>query len=250
MLNLSYWAKKHVFYARILLVFLKLLLAGLAFVLSRLLNAANWQIPELVIGTTVIVFFLVIIFYPDKQVKKINFYRAFVYRKTCDCLLAAVSFVLLTHLFQQGNVNSFYNSNSSAIAAMSTTIKPIEPPSAEQILKSLNEGRDKKTLTHQEKRILKKEFKRQLGVWVKAALKGDKETKRKAGLIILAIIGALGLLALVGLLACNVSCNGADGAAIVIAVLGLAGVIWGLIAVIRRIKRGPKKKTQPEEPVH
>ena len=73
-------------------------------------------------------------------------------------------------------------------------------------------------------------------------MKGNKDGDAKAGLIIVTIIAALGLLYLVAALACSLSCNGSDAAAVVVLILGLAAIIWGTIAVINRISRGPKKK--------
>ena len=61
-------------------------------------------------------------------------------------------------------------------------------------------------------------------------------------LIILTIIGALGALYLVAALSCSLACNGSDAAALAVAILGLAGVIWATMAIIRRISRGAKKK--------
>ena len=70
---------------------------------------------------------------------------------------------------------------------------------------------------------------------------GKKADAEQVALIILACIAAVGLLYLVMALACTLSCNGSDAAAVIVAILGLAGIIWGLIAVIRAINR---KKTK------
>ena len=89
---------------------------------------------------------------------------------------------------------------------------------------------------------MKQEFKTQLKNYVAAKLSGNKAGGDRAGLIILAIIGALGLLYLLAALSCGIACNGAEGLAIAVLILGTAGIIWGLIAVIRAIKRGRKKE--------
>jgi hypothetical protein len=116
-------------------------------------------------------------------------------------------------------------------------------PTAEQILASLK-YRDKSSLTRLEKRILKAEFKKQLKVWTLAKITGKKEEGDKAGLIILAIIGAIGLFFLVASLSCSLSCNGSDAAAVAVLLLGTAAIVLGLIAVIRSINR---KKRKPVE---
>jgi len=73
--------------------------------------------------------------------------------------------------------------------------------------------------------------------YTKAKLKGDKTTGEEIALIILTCIAAVGLLYLVAALACTLSCNGSDAAAIIVAVLGTVAVIWGAVAVIRSINR-------------
>jgi len=57
----------------------------------------------------------------------------------------------------------------------------------------------------------------------------------------LAVIVALGLAALVGALACELSCNGSEGAALLVGIGGTALIIFLLIITIRAIKRGKKE---------
>lgn len=104
------------------------------------------------------------------------------------------------------------------------------------------EHRDKKSLTRQEKRILKHELKKQVKIYIKSKLSGEKAEGDQAFLIILTIIAALGVMYLIAALSCTLACNGSDGAAVAVAILGVAGVIWATIAIINRITRGPKKK--------
>ena len=121
-------------------------------------------------------------------------------------------------------------------------------PSAEEILASL-QYRDKSSLTRQEKRILKEEFKKQIKIYAVAKITGNKDGASKAVLIILTIIAAIGLLTLLAALACSLSCNGSDAAAVIVGVLGAAAIIWGTIVLVNRISRGPKKKSgNPTEP--
>ena len=77
----------------------------------------------------------------------------------------------------------------------------------------------------------------QLKKLVTAKLSGDKEAGKRTGLIILAIIGALGLTLLLSSLVCSLSCGGSDAAAVIVGILGIAGIIWGTIALIKLIKR-------------
>ena len=99
-------------------------------------------------------------------------------------------------------------------------------------------------MTRAEKRILKAEFKKQLKIWTLAKISGDKEEGDKAGLLILAIVGAAGLFFLVAALSCSLACNGSDAAAIVVLLLGTAAIVLGLLAVIRSINRKKRQKTE------
>jgi hypothetical protein len=114
-------------------------------------------------------------------------------------------------------------------------------PTAQEILSSLQSGRNNKSLTRAEKRILKKEFRHQLKVYVAAKIKGDSSGADQALLILLAIIAACGLLYLVAALACSLSCSGSDAAAVLVALVGTVGVIWLLIYVIKQITHAKKK---------
>jgi O-antigen/teichoic acid export membrane protein len=78
-------------------------------------------------------------------------------------------------------------------------------------------------------------------------LSGNKKDADNAILIILTIIAAIGLTILLSALVCSISCGGADGLAVVVALLGLTAIIWGSIAVIRRINRGPRNKGPVEK---
>ena len=66
-------------------------------------------------------------------------------------------------------------------------------------------------------------------------------------LILLALILAYGVAAL----ACSLSCAGSDAAAVIVAVLGLTGIVFLTIVLIRGILRKSKKEkeTKPESPV-
>ncbi|HSC54812.1 MAG TPA: hypothetical protein VLC98_14365 [Phnomibacter sp.] len=89
---------------------------------------------------------------------------------------------------------------------------------------------------------------KQLTGELKTTLKASKHaSKGEAGdtwLIILIILGALvASLALLAL-ACEISCAGSDAGAIALSVLGLAGIIWGAIALIKSVKRKALKRNQ------
>ncbi len=134
------------------------------------------------------------------------------------------------------------NTVSSYPGAYSITI--VKNPTAQEILAS---GKTRESLTHTEKKILKKEFYKQLKIYASAIITGDKETSGKAWKIALAIIAMVGLIYLLAALACSLSCSGSDAAAIIVGTLGLTGIIFGFVLLMKRIRRGPKKINEDKD---
>ena len=235
MRKISVWARNHRLAAISCIVMLKLLLALIAYYVGTSLSKLGIDIPFPVLAATMIVFLATAMFYPSRNRQKtISKNLFYTWQKTCDFVIAACTFVMIATLI---NSNMAATGTTEAYASHVTTITE---PTAEEILASLK-YRGKSSLTKQEKRILKTEFKKQLKVYVAEKVKGNKDGAGKAGLIILTIIGALGLLYLVAALACSLSCNGSDAAAVIVGILGVALIVWGTIALIKRISRGKKK---------
>lgn len=86
---------------------------------------------------------------------------------------------------------------------------------------------EKTSFSRKEKRLIRKEFNHQLLRYGKVTVTGNKEAQGNAGVIILACIVAVGLLSLLALLACSLACKGAEAVAVIVAVLGMAAVVWG-----------------------
>lgn len=235
MRKISLWAKHHPLQSRLYIVVIKILLAITAFFIGSSLLQMGIHIPFFVCIIAIIVLLVSAFFYPSRQITGLSKKLFYIRQKSCDITIAACSFVMIGTLV---NIN-FTLPHSDAAFASNATIS--STPTAKEILASL-QYRDKNSLSKQEKRILKQEFKKQLKVYAKAKITGKKDDAGKALLIILTIIAAVGLLFLVSALACSLSCSGAEGAAAAIVIIGLAAIIWGTIAVIKRISRGPKQK--------
>jgi hypothetical protein len=236
MRHISLWAKNHVIQARVYIAILKVLLIALAIFTGNNLKEFGIEISYGVCLAFVGIFAIAVLFYPK--------HRSYVRQKSCDYAIIVATFAMLASII---NRDQLFISAISATANTPSSVITNDPPSAEQILNSLK-YRDKKSLTRQEKRILKRELKHQLKVYAKATFQGKKDEGSKALLIILAVIGALGLAYCVAALSCSLSCNGAEGAAVVVAILGTILVIGLLILVIRRIVRGPRRKRIDPDP--
>lgn len=116
----------------------------------------------------------------------------------------------------------------------------VKNPTAADIMAS---GKTRAQLDRKEKRILRHEFTRQLKNYALAKISNDQQKAENSWKIVLAIIGFLGLTLLLTGLVCELSCGGSDVAAAMVGILGMAALIWGLAAIIKRIQRGaPSKK--------
>ena len=238
------WAKNNPWKARISIILLHFLMGFLAYYLSKELPESIYR-EDIFLYITIIVFLIVALIYPrSKESARSNSGRSFIFRKACDLAVATCSFcALLCFNGKYINTSNF----SQQIHATSPTSNLANPkdPTAEQILASLK-FRDKSTLTRKEKRILKHEFKKQIKIYAKQKILGKKEASNKTLYIILAIVGAVGVLYLVAALSCSLSCNGMEAASIIVLILGLVGVGLALYFIIRRISRGPRNKPKPE----
>jgi hypothetical protein len=65
-------------------------------------------------------------------------------------------------------------------------------------------------------------------------------------LIVVTILGALAALYLVAALSCSLSCNGNDGMAVLVAVLGIAGIVAGAVAIFNGAHRRKLKRLETE----
>jgi len=231
MKNISYWAAGRIKTARFLIICIKLALFSLAYYTGIILYKAQLFLPaNAIYGGVLTVLLIVVIVYPsvkkERSLKKLSYNR----QKICDFILPLCAFAIVTTLVNNADKHLGYTQ------AYGSHI--IKRPTAQEILAS---GKTKGSFSRKEKRILKKEFFRQVKIYAAAKMSGDKAASGQAWKTILVIIAALGLTYLLAALVCNLSCSGSDAAAIIVGVLGFAGIIWGVVALIKKINRGPKK---------
>lgn len=241
MRRLSTWAKLNPWKARFIIIAGHFLLGGIAYFLSMQLVDAGRELSSLFLCCCIGVFIITAAVYTiikKKEKNAENKQYFFIRRKTGDLLIGICTFCMACWVFTNFHqyLPQFYP------ASQATSVGPsAEKPTAEEILNSL-QYRDKKSLTRTEKRILKKEFRKQLKIYAKAKITGNKLEANKALLIILAVIAACGLISLLAGLACTISCNGSETLAFILFVVGTAGIIWLLVITINAIHRKKKKK--------
>jgi hypothetical protein len=234
MKKISYWGKSHPYSARLIIIVSQIIIFLLGAVIANSLsrNNINFSIPWTYLF--IAIFFAVALIYTKKK-------WSYAKRKTLDLLIAFIGFCLVVLCVNRLNQPGAYS--NSAIAAIKIKEPIYKNPEAEKLLTAFKAG-EKTKFSGKEKRIIKREFNYQLKKYIKAKVTGKKSDADQTLLIILACIGAVGLLYIIAGLACSLSCNGSDAAAVVVGVLGVAAVIWLLIITIRAINRkGQKKKT-------
>ena len=102
------------------------------------------------------------------------------------------------------------------------------------------------TTSHTPSFRLKKEQKKSLKKLVNSLRSKYRKSDAtgRALLILLAVVVALGLFWLLALLACGIACNGAEVLALVVLILGSAGIITAFVAVVKSIGRKHKQELQ------
>ena len=239
MRNISVWAKTHQWPARIIIILSFLLLTVTGIITGLLLKDITVTVPAFALIALIITYGLAGIFYPKKTEKRrlstAGFYRR---QKTGDFLLAASTFGMIVCISNNSNPAATY---FPFLQAATNAKSSLPGDSTVKNYKSfLNFSASMK---NEEGKMLKwKERKKLLKEQVKGIKRSTEHSKgEKTALIILSVLVALGLIYLVTALACNLSCNGAEGAAILVGIGGTAVVIFLLVLAIRGIT-GKKKK--------
>ncbi len=246
MKKISLWAKSHKWPARIIIIVSFVLLNGLGIVTGLLLRDLQVILPSATLLFFVSLYAGGVLFYPRKKRTVDGQARSIYYRrqKTCDMLLVGSTFLLIVYLANQPR--QLFNYPPLFASAMATTpslpkdsslrsFKPINAFAA-----SMKDENGKLLKWKERKKMLKEQIR---------AIKNDKEPSPggKTGLIILSVIVALGLIGLVGSLACTISCGGSEALAIVVLIGGTALVVALLVYVIRRIMGKSKKQIKNPE---
>ena len=220
MLTISFWASKHILLARTLLVISHLLLTVLAVAIGLLLKNESISIDPRYGYASILVFLFAFAAYPSQN-KSIHFTKRYRYQKIVDGLLALTTFLMLVCFSNQS-----WSHTNSANAWMPKRISNVNKPS----------------IANPEAKIIpKKAEKKRWMNKVMDFLNASKSYTSGEKLIftILAIIGAAALLYLVAALACNISCNGAEGAAIAVAVVGVGAIIFLFIKLMKHLNKNP-----------
>ncbi len=242
MRKLSFWARYHKKAARLIIVSSFLLLTIIGFYTGTWMNDLGISLSETFLFIAVLMYIAGVIVYPQRHgsLKRSKTKSFYIRQKICDTGLAVSTFLMIVYLANQPGTFIHTFIPASAISGNNLVLPK---DSSAKTYKSIREF--SASIKDKEGKLLKwKERKKLLKEQVRSIKKADNLSKGdKAGLIVLAVIVALGLAALVGALACELSCNGSEGAALLVGIGGTALIIFLLIITIRAIKKGKKEST-------
>lgn len=218
-IGVSYWAKHHVHKARLLLVICFIFLTILSILLGQLMYIQDISIPVNIFWIALFIYVFSLSFYPTrkKHIRQDSGVKHYLNRKLCDVLLAASTFIMI---FQQ--VNSFSwdvdRPFAAALVQRAHAARPIKVNIPESSWKN-------------QKVEWRQKFKLFLNS-VKQISKGEK-----LALTVLAVALAIVLLFGIGMLSCNLSCSGAEGAAGAVVFFGVIGVVLLFVLFMRYLNR-------------
>ncbi|HVG41123.1 MAG TPA: hypothetical protein VM888_05880, partial [Chitinophagaceae bacterium] len=230
--TISQWARNHQWAARFSFVFIYLLLNLVALFFSEALLAEGISVPHYVSTLLCIPFLIAFILYPSRKTKS-RYKNYYFFQKSMDGILITFSFLLLVC-----SINQYTTGRLSFMAplvhAAEGTVKPIKP------LQNIKVQSSQTSFIVKQWKELKKNC--------KLLRKSYKETsgEGRVALIVLASVVAVALFLLVLGLSCNLSCSGAEGAALTVFILGTGLIAFLLVKVIGAINRKPKKKEREE----
>jgi hypothetical protein len=244
MKKISVWARKKRSIARIFIVILNLALALLGVEMGRLLITMNVHPRPLAYLVVLFVFISVVFAYPQRVGTSSLQSKRRIYRvqKSCDFILAFCSFLMIC--FFSMNISETNETKLSFPLLNTLSASTGAKPTADEILQSLK-YRSRKDLSRPEKKILKHEFFKQVKSYVTEKATGHDQIALKIFLTICTLVAALGVGYLVAAVSCSLSCSGLDGLAILVALLGLGGIIYGSIKLIQAISHISGKKQTP-----
>lgn len=247
MKKISYWAKAHKWRSWVIIIAAFSVLNTLGIVTGILLQQLEISVSVILVFISLFLYLAALIAYPSKSEKGKTLSRAAFYikQKSCDFILVASTFGMIIYL--SNHPDRLFQSYPTISAAMKT--EPSLPKdslakgykSIKDFSASMKDVNGNQLKWKERKKLLKEQ--------IRDIKKSNGLTNgAKIGLIILSVLVAIGLIALVAALACDLSCSGSDAAAAIVGIGGTALVIFLLVLVIRNINKKKKKETSIDNP--
>jgi hypothetical protein len=242
-MKLSLWAKENKRMARIGIITGFLLINLLAVITGNLIADMGMALSKWVFYGSVITFSCIFFLYPYRESRKGgNTWRSlFLRRKIFDFLAAFTGYLIM---LQSANHYSIHP--EIPVSSFGSTVAMGSLPHRSGDISKDNTKPFYRNYSH----WLKSKWesfgrkKNQLKLGIALLKKKDDNNSSKALLTILTILGAIGLLFLVILLSCEISCSGAETLGLIVLIGGGFMVVFAAILIILRIygKRIRKRK--------
>ena len=243
MKKLSFWSKQNPIPARLLIALCHLALISLGIISGIATYLEDFAIPSRVLYILFIVFAIAFIFYPLRGKTEGLLKYSWKRRVKHDIILVLSYACILTC-----GVNQFaFQPISSQESALEVRLMIFKP------------GGETQTLTKKESRNMfaqtvkgyRAEIKTQLKLlkaeWKESKGKKDNLVPVKILLVLLVLGVALAAAAGIGSLACELSCSGQEGLAVIVAIVGSIAIILLSILAIRAIVKMGKKHVIPPD---
>lgn len=234
--NISCWAKIHSWPSRIMIVLSHLLLTIFALKIGVIFTDARIILPSFIFLGAGLLFGIALVTYPSKKEKLVKSRKWQLYRrrKIADLVLISSTFIMLVQLGNNlSNQTIQPLENMFGTKAIACYVK-VNGKIVDQ--SEMNES--KPIISHPRKFGLKEKrntIKAMLGNLFPE--KYSHGQGGKTGLGILLILGSIALVFLIAALACELSCSGAEGAAVLVGVLGAAGIAFLVVKAIQMMGR-------------
>lgn len=220
---LSTWAYHHKWTARLLIVCCYLLLNIIGFLAGDLLLFMNTQVSAFFVYLITTIFLVALALYPSRR-EKYRYGNFYVWQKTCDAVLITTTFLLI---ISAANLRQSVHTPFGR-----ATVQAIVPSTAHPLKTTLIEKKEHKlSFIQKAKSKLFKAVQAVRSYWK------SRTTAEKVLLIFLALVLAAAAIMGVLALSCNIACAGSEGAALLVALLGSALVIFLFVRAIRGINR-------------
>lgn len=232
MRKLSGWAKLNPWKARLLIVALYVPLNFMAVAWGIMLSDSSFNFPN---TTLVVVCILTLVLLQLRIQFMRRHHDSYRIRKSIDFAMLALTFFTVAYVSSDRTSPQHIVSPAYSLQLkLQTTSKNIDHNLHGQ--SKVKPGKERTSL-------IKKFLRKAVKFYFK---RNDTE---KALLIAASVLIALALLVLLAALACSIACSGAELLALLVFILGTAGIVFLLIFVINRITRRKPKAPPPVEEV-
>ena len=243
MKQLSIWAKEHKWASRFIIVLSFISLSFLGMITGLLFDSLDMSLPFFILPGVVFICLLTWIIYPFKKnsADKMNKQKSYVFQKSCDGVLIGLTFIMFVY-FGNHQTTPFHSSLFPASAVNTSSL----PGDSSKTYLSIAEF--KKTMKNENGKPLKwKERKKLMKTQIKAIKNADSLSEGvKVLLIILTVLVAVFLGIGVAALSCSLSCSGSEAAAVIVGIVGYAGIIFLTVLVIKSLRKSRRDKAKAE----